>query len=103
MQRLPSPPLVPSSMSSGGETHSSALAQTAPGSQPVTPMPDPSLSLIDLDVNQGLPVPSGPEVPVSDQAPRDGLGRFTEDTGAWSQPGYMPEGGKDATGIWSQT
>ena len=46
--RLSNPPLVPSSMSSGGETHTSELAQTAPGSQLVTPMPDLSLGLMDL-------------------------------------------------------
>jgi hypothetical protein len=75
VQRYPNPPLVPSSMSSGGEVHSS-LAMQAPGSQPITPMPDPSLNLMELGVNQGLPVDTTPDdvdrnLIAADGSPRD--------------------------------
>jgi hypothetical protein len=65
---------------------------TAAGSQPVTPMPDPSLGLMDLGVNQGLPVPSGPGIPVDTELGRDRLGRFTEDTSAWKHAGSNTAG-----------
>ena len=56
--------MVTDSMSSGGEVHSS-LAMSAPGSRPITPMPDPAL-MQDLP----LPVDSGPAIPVSNEAGR---------------------------------
>ena len=105
MERLPNPPLVPSSMSSGGETHTNALAQSAPGSTPVTPMPDPSLTLMELGVNQGLPAEGAPDAVIPGIG-RDGSGRFTSaephQGGAWSQPGGFAEGGSDGAG-WRQT
>ena len=64
MERLPNPPLVPSSMSAGGEWHSNDLAMTAPGSQPITALP------VGLDESLPLPVNSGPQVPVNPQRDR---------------------------------
>ena len=57
--RLPNPPLVPSSMSSGGEVHSNAMAMGAPGSQPVSaPSPgDPGQAAETLP----LPVDTAPD------------------------------------------
>lgn len=98
MQRLsPNPRLVTDSMGSGGTPHVS-YGQSAPGSPGVEPGPQP-FEVPDLGA---VLTPSGPEIPVSDQAPRDGLGRFTEDTGAWMQPGGFDEGSADGAG-WKQT
>ena len=94
MQRLPNPPLVPSSMSAGGEWHSSDLAMTAPGSAGIAPLP------AGLDEQLPLPVNSGPEVPVSTESGRDGHGRWTQ-SGPWVQPGGFAEGASD--GHWRQT
>ena len=57
--RLPNPPLVPSSMSSGGEIHSNEAAMGAPGSQPVSaPSPqDPGQAAETLP----LPVDTAPD------------------------------------------
>jgi hypothetical protein len=84
VQRLPNPPLVTDSMSSGGEVHD-RLSMSGPGSTPISPMPQDfeMLDLGDLAVNQ-----SGPDIPVSDQSGRDHLGRFTQDdAGPWKSAG----------------
>jgi hypothetical protein len=88
--RLSNPPLVPSSMSSGGEVHSNALAMGAPGSQPISaPSPeDPGQAPERLP----LPVDQAPD-PVIPNRPRDpGSGQFTASGPAQSGPWRQVEG-----------
>lgn len=99
MQRLPNPPLVPSSQSSGGETHSNALAQSAPGSMPVTPMPDPSLNIVHLEANQGLPVDTSPDMTHRPLLNADGSAHTPADVafpegGGWKQATSSAKGWK---------
>ena len=72
VQRLPNPPLVPSSMSSGGEVHSNAMAMGAPGSQPVSaPSPqDPGQAVETLP----LPVDTTGQEGAADRWLRDPSG-----------------------------
>lgn len=93
MQSLSRPALVTDSMSSGGEVHSS-LGQSAPGSRPITPMPDPAL-LQDLP----LPVDSNTvPIAVSDEASRIPAGHPSGKGGQFVQVSR-----DDASGAWRLT
>ena len=77
VQRLPDPAAVPSSMLSGGQAAGKAQAeQTAPGSQPVAPVPgDPAMT-------QHLPQVPASQIPVGDAPARPRADRFTTAQGA---------------------
>lgn len=64
VQRLANPNLVPSSMNGGNTVADDpGLSMTAPGSPSISPVPD----VLD---RLPLPVPSGPQVPVSTEQDR---------------------------------
>lgn len=94
MQRLTSPPLVPSSMSAGNVIFSNALAMTAPGSSPVDPLPEP------VDPGAGLPRPESSEsLPVNTTSSRWRTGS-PGGSSAWVPT--TDSGIDDATGGWRQ-
>jgi hypothetical protein len=86
VQVLPSPPLVPTSMSEGGEIHDNSLAMAGPGSTPVSA---PSASVIPPET---LPLPVMPpaQAPVNPQAGRYGA------AGLQHEGARAPEGDGDA-------
>lgn len=84
MKVLPSPPLVPTSMSVGGEVHDNSLAGAGPGSTPVS-APAPGAAM-----PEALPQPQlGAAHPVNPQAGQGGA------AGLSSSLPHVPEGGSD--------
>ena len=84
MQVLPSPALVPTSMSAGGEIHDNSLAGAGPGSDPVTG-PAPGAAPAEV-----LPLPRLPaQLPVHMQSGKHGA------AGLPSPAPRPPEGGAD--------
>lgn len=104
MKVLPSPALVPTSMSVGGEIHDNSLAGAGPGSDPVSG-PSPGMG----QMTEALPLPKLPaQLPVHMQAGKHGA------AGLPHAPGHAPEGGSDGapwppgdqgigTGPWKKT
>lgn len=103
MKELPSPALVPTSMSAGGEVHDNSLAGAGPGSEPVTgPAQGAALP-------EALPLPKLPaQLPVHMQAGKHGA------AGLPHAPAQAPQGGSDGapwpagdqgigTGPWKKT
>ena len=81
MERLPSPGMMPTSQEAGGCTHDNSAAQTAPGSWPGF-----DNGQLTYTVSTDAPGPAMPAaIPVSTESGRDDGGRFTEDSGAWTQ------------------
>ena len=97
VQRLDPPPLVPSSMSAGGEVHGD-LGQAGRGSTPIS-APAPGGN---EDYPEVLPLPvmpPGGQIPVSTQPGKDGgkgLPAPRPSSGGWTQ-GIQP-GGQQGTG-----
>jgi hypothetical protein len=78
--RLPDPGMLPTSQEAGGCVHDNSAAMTAPGSQPGF-----DGGTLAYPASTDGPGPAMPAtIPVSDQSGRDGLGRFTESSGAWT-------------------
>ena len=95
VQRLPDPPLVPSSMSAGGEWHSNNLAMTAPGSAGVAPLP------VGLEETLPLPVDTAP-----DRVSRNPVGPSGAFSAAKDSP--VPQAGTFGAesynaGLWKKT
>lgn len=67
VQRLASPPLVPTSQEPGVWAGDNSAAMTAAGSQPVTPLPPP------IGGQNTVPQTSGPEIPVPDTRQPSGM------------------------------
>jgi hypothetical protein len=90
MNRLPNPPLVPSSMSAGNTVATDpALSMTAPGSPSILPVPD-ALDRLPLPVNSGAEIPVSTERDRTEGNPAPGgMGPWTDITetgnGGWKQ------------------
>jgi len=91
VQRLPDPPLVPSSMQGGNTvSDSAALSMTAPGSAPALPTPQTLDRLPMPEMTNGTPIP------VSNQRDRVTGNPAPGGDGGWSQSGASGHG-------WSKT
>jgi len=100
---LPSPPLVPSAMSAGGEVHDNSFGGAGAGSVPIS-APTPVAAGPEV-----LPLPQLPaQLPVHMQAGKHGA------AGLPHAPAQPPEGGADgapwpagdqgiSTGLWHKT
>jgi hypothetical protein len=81
---LPSPPLVPSAMSAGGEVHDNSFGGAGAGSTPIS-APSPEAAGPEV-----LPLPQlGAQLPVHMQAGKHGA------AGLRPAPAPAPEGGAD--------
>src|SRR5215469_12772007 len=99
MQRLPNPPLVPSSMNATNTIKAAGPGHemTAAGSPSVIADVQPAAT----DVLP-LPVASGPAIPVSNNHGRVQGNPPPMATGPWTQPGNIDEGAVSPS-PWKQT